>query len=482
MSDSNKLNTSFKSKSFKGGMTTSLMVAIVIVFVVLVNLVINKLNLNFDFTSNSMFSITDETREYAGGITDRIRIYYFAESGQAAEICHKIVEKYDGLGKDMKVIDVDPVLHPNYAESIMEGAGQVNADTVIVVNETNGRTKLVTYEEMIQTEYSIDYSTYQTTSVTYSDVEGQIDAALVYVTTDKMPKVYYTSGHGEASLTDVFTNLITKNCFTIEEIDTITSEAIPDDCDILLINYPANDFTAEDVDMISEYLNDGGKVIFNVSGDNTAHKNIASLLATYGLELVEGTLAESDSHYYYSKYPYYILPQIASGDLTSGVKGVKKVLAAAACGISAKDDAASDLTIKEFLTTTDGSYSKVDAKSNWTKTEADIDGPFSLASLVTSSNTDAQLLVYSAMYMWDDSIIGADTYGNVDLLINSFKVLADVDLSGGMNIPAINLNTVSTLSISSSAIKTHVIIKLLILPLGCLLAGIIIFVLRRRAK
>ena len=53
-------------------------------------------------------------------------------------------------------------------------------------------------------ETSTNYQTYQTQTTGF-DGEGQITSAITYVTSENNPKVYWVTGHGEASESDLST-------------------------------------------------------------------------------------------------------------------------------------------------------------------------------------------------------------------------------------------------------------------------------------
>ena len=479
-----ELMGSFRNRRFRGGIFTFAVCIVVVIFVVILNIVFGKLDITADMTSNSLYSISSESKEFAKSITDTIRFYYFAETGQENAQINKLVAKYNGLGKDMKIVYVDPVLHPNYAAGLVgqEEATQVGADTVIVVNETNGRTKVVTSSELIKTDYSIDYSTYSYVTTTSVDVENEIDSALLYVTTPDLPKVYYTSGHGEVNLSTVLTTLFDDNNIILEELDTLTAEEIPSDCDILFMYLPAYDLTAGEAELIKAYLAAGGKAVFNVCYVTAEQPNIKSLLEYYGLQLNEGVVCESNNKYYTSRYPNYLLPVVETADATSGVQGVKRVFAPYSSGLTESDNIRSTISITSLLTTTDTSFSKVDTESGTASKVAgvDIDGPFMIGAYITEETESGttELYVYSSLYMFDENILSESSYGNSDVCLNTFKTLADIETS--FNIPAKSTEA-AYLQLSEAQINLHRNIKMILIPALCMIAGIVIWVSRRRA-
>ena len=66
----------------------------------------------------------------------------------------------------------------------------------------------------------------------------------------KKYKAYYTSGHGESSLSSEVTSLLTKSRISTSDLLLMTATSIPDDCDLLIIDGATSDFTKDEVKTI----------------------------------------------------------------------------------------------------------------------------------------------------------------------------------------------------------------------------------------
>jgi len=475
------LKASFQTLNFRGGIYAVAVSAIAIILVIIINMVAGKLNINVDMTETGLYTLDEDTVEYVSAIEDEIKLYYFVQSGTDYPEIDNVLERFDGLGKNMKVVEVDPILHPNYASGLVgeEAASTLQFNSIIVMNETNGRSKLVLTTEMITS--TIDYETY--TEIYTSDVEGQIASALMYVTSEELPVMYIMSGHGEVELTETQKNLFAKNNVDMLTFDSLTGEAVPEDCDILLIHYPSYDFTEAQVEIVKAYMAEGGKVLINLDYIAAEFTNLNALLNYYGVEMVPGIIYETDSRYYAQNMPYCLIPQMADHAITEGIQGVKRLFVPQATGLRVLGNKRSTITATELLTTTAGAYSKVDLYSmGENKEEGDIDGPFTAGVCVeeTYHGKTARLLVYTS-YLWDDIVISENSYGNKELLINSVNHLAQMNST--FYAPTQNLNQqVPSWNLSGAQFLLHVALKAVLLPLACLIIGGVIVILRRRAK
>ena len=70
--------------------------------------------------------------------------------------------------------------------------------------------------------------------------------------------MYYTSGHGESSLSSSVTDLLGKSSLTLTELNLMMTSSIPEDCDLLLMDAPANDLSEDEVSMLTDYMDGGG--------------------------------------------------------------------------------------------------------------------------------------------------------------------------------------------------------------------------------
>ncbi len=478
MSNARKsISSSFASKKFKGGAYATIVSVVVIALVMVVNLIVSELGIKIDLTDSGQYTLKDDTINFVKDIADDVTLYYMVETGAETTEIQELVDKYDSITGNVSVVHKDPVLYPKFVSQYIEGEETVDSESVLVVNETTGRAKLVGYDDMITTSY--DYTTYEST--TTSDIEGQIDSALQYVTNEDLPVMYSVSGHGETAVTTTLASTLAKENVTQTDFETLTAEAIPEDCDILFINSPANDYTEDEVTMIKNYLIAGGDAIIVMNNAVTSELPIFStLLSYYGIDIVPGIVVEGDSNYYRGTYAVELLPSVTTHELTSGVKGKKYVDVVYGVGLTVRDDIRSTITATSLLTTSDKSYSKVDLNSSTvSKEDADIDGPFSVAMLIeeTYNDVDTKLAVYSGL-VFDDSFLTTTTYGNGTLLMNTINYMAGVENT--LSIPTQDLSSYETVSMTSAQIRVNGLICLAVLPVLTILLGIFVVVRRRK--
>ena len=475
------MKTNFNTRKFKGGAYASTISAVVIAIVVVVNLMFTKLNLTVDLTADGKYSLTEETITMLSGLEDEITFYYLAPSGSGVDMFDKILSQYTKYGKTVKLVQKDPVVNPKFASQYTEE--NIEQYSIIVVNETNGRSRYIPYSDMLIEEYGIDYTTYQYYSeVTGLDMEGQLNSAIGYVTSDDLPAVYVASGHGMQDLGTTVASMLEKSNFQVNygdnSLDFLTASEIPEDCDVLFIQTPETDFTSEEVAVLKDYMNKGGKVILVASYLNAEHPNLLGFMKEYGLELSGGIILEGSSRNY-MQAPYVLLPKTVAHDILDGISDSKYLIAQHSTPIVYAEEVASNLTQSAFLTTSSSAYEKgVDAQSLYQE-EGDASGTFNIGVTVEDTDSGAELTVYSSYYMFNEAYAGGSTFANIDLLINNINILADVE-SNTVAVRTINLTEDSTLVLTDAQINMWGLITVVLLPLAFLAYGIAHVVYRRK--
>lgn len=283
-------------------------------------------------------------------------------------------------------------------------------------------------------------------------------------------------------MTETLSTNLKKANVTTNKLATLTVQAIPDDCSILLINAPQNDYTEDEVTMIKDYLSKGGDAIFLVDYAAEGLTNFKELLNYYGIGLVEGLVVEGNQGNYMGQYPSYLIPNLESHDITSDLASNNtSVVAPTAVGLQILDSARSTETIEPLLTTSDKAYSKVNVNSqNITKEDGDIDGPFNIGVAVTETynDTETKLVVLGSSYIIDESMLSYDSIGNLDFMVNSVNFLSGQE-ENSLAVPSRSV-TQQYLSMNAAQVNFWAIVIVVIIPVAVLGFGGFVCVRRRK--
>ena len=241
---------SVSAKKIRRGVFNSSFVVIGLAIVVAVNVFANELPekaKSVDLTSQNLYTLTDDSVNLVKDLKQDVTLYVLSSEKSADDTVARTLSNYEDASSHIKVEYIDPAVSPNFYASYTDTAPS-DGSIIVVSGNTS---KVVSSSDLYQ--YDIDYSTYTQTKSAY-DGEGQLTSAIDYVTSDTLPKLYTLTGHDEASLSDTLTSQIEKENIDIEELNLVTSEAVPDDANCLMIDGPQKDITADEKDRIRQHL------------------------------------------------------------------------------------------------------------------------------------------------------------------------------------------------------------------------------------
>lgn len=468
-------------KLLKHGTYSMAVTAVVIAIVVVLNLVVQEIPSKYreiDLSSQKLYTIGEQTEKILKNLKKDVTLYYIAQDGTESSDIKNLLEKYEEGSKHITVEQKDPAVSPKFSSQYT--SDNISNNSIIVV--CGDKSKVVDYSSMYET--SINYQTYSQ-EVTGFDGEGQLTSAINYVVSDNMPVLYNLEGHDESSMSETMKETIEKANIEIKSLNLLSEEAVPDDAECLFIFAPATDLTKEEADKIISYLENGGKALIVSNYTDEDMPNFESVLENYGVQPVDGIVLEGNTDNYVSQNPYYLLPNIESGEITSELSSQSRyVLAPLVQGIKKADNIRDTLNISSILTTSDSAYSKTNLKDMDTmeKEDGDIDGPFDLAVSITEKvgdDKETQIAYFASASIFNDSINSMVSGTNYELLSASLAWMCSTDDSNQISIPSKSYDT-TTLTVPTADINFWSIFVTGVLPVCTLLIGFGIWMKRRK--
>lgn len=311
-----KVRTRFKTAGTKYGTYSVGMTTVVVAILVVLNLIIGQLPekyLNIDVSSTKIYEITDTSRELLNKLDKDVKMTVLAVKEDTDERICTFLSKYSGLSNRISVEWIDPVLHPSALTEY-----DASENTIVVSCEDTGKSTTVAFSDILVSDM---YSYYYTGSYSESefDGEGQLTSAVNYVVSDAQQQVYRMTGHGEAALPLTVSDLMDKNNYHVTELNLLMTGEIPEDCELLFINAPTKDLTEEEKTVLENYMAQGGDVLLLLGDTNSTElTNLSALMKDYGMEPVDGYIADPE-RCYQGNY-YFLFPELSlSGGMTDGV-------------------------------------------------------------------------------------------------------------------------------------------------------------------
>lgn len=206
---------------------------------------------------------------------------------------------------------------------------------------------------------------------------------------DSIPKIYYTTGHGETGLSSKYTDYIETENYELASL-ALVSEGVPEDAEAVIIYAPTLDISAEEAETLKTYIKGGGDIVLITGYEvnvGASMPNLSSVCEMMGMKSEDGLVLEGSQSNYYNN-PLYLYPIIGSNGPTSPVSLLDSsnigVLMPYSHGISAIEGA-EGVTVTPVLSTTTSAYLKktVDENTTVAKADGDVEGQFMVAAAST---------------------------------------------------------------------------------------------------
>jgi ABC-2 type transport system permease protein len=423
-------------------------------------------------TSNEAYQVTKQSVDFLATLGQNIEIVVLAQSASVPEQLKKFINNYSKLSPRITLKEVDPVLYPTALETYDAEDG-----SVIVRNVDTGKSKVLNlagFYGYMDGLILYDYQAYSQAGQLvpmYMDAEGQLTSAINFVNSESEDKVYLLSGHGEAELGSNVLNRLNKANITSAPLNLL-KDGIPEDCELVLCNNPTSDLADDELDALLAHLRNGGNVMLLL--DNPEFKNFNTLLATYGLQMQTGVIADTERYYQPETFSYFcIFPVLSASDpITSALTNDALVLYAR--GMTEITPERRGSAVSSFLTTSDNGLDVVDEKT--ANEGAYILGATSIETFTDTEDTQSRLTVITAVSLIDDSITSAfPNLSNLDIFLNA--VAGNLENSSIISIPLKNLQ-VSYYQPTNMLLWGVFFIG--IVPVGFICAGLVYWTKRRK--
>lgn len=459
---------------------TILLILIIILMGIIINLSIDYANIEeIDVTADKIYSLSDRSKQIAESIDQEVEMLLINMSGY-----EDFAYKYNSINDNIKIEVIEDIA----SRTDLTDTYGITADTSVIIVRSDDREVLIASSDLV----AYDYTTYEIKDTT----EEALTNALVSVTTDEYPVIYFLTGHNKYS-SDYFYYFLMdleEEAYEVNELDILTTGSVPDDCSVLMITTLSEDITEQERDAILEYINKGGKIILFTDPNATGIEmpNFQEVLDEYGVSISEGYMLEQDSSRTIYGSPSALLITVTSS--TSITKETDMNMSA--CFLTtAKIDIVDSEELSELgveveiiATTGENSYYRTDYSISDSEGMTDSDeeaGSATVGALLKKTideDTISELVVYSNNLFITDIIMRdyrylLDYYNNEDLAMNSIAYLAERD-----NMITIRKDTEVTAYTVTEQQNTIILLIIFTMPILIIVVGLIVWIYRRRKK
>lgn len=474
-----------RSKAGSYSVAVSLvLLAVLIVINLLVGLLPKKYTV-LDTSTSGKYTISDVTKKLLHKLDEDVTLYMICENKETDTELLTLTERYEDYSSKVRLEIIDPVKDPTFVSQYTEDT--LSNHSFIV--ESEKRYKVIDnaslyyyyaegYGRVDPTDtYTLMMLSYSGYTVSpYFDAENVLTSAIEYVTTEKVPKAYLLSGHGEASLSATLLGAMESYSIEYETLDIVNDASeIPENASCIIIIDPLNDISEGEASKLLSYLKNGGHMFVATDYDDTNKTNLLSVLEYYGASALEGMVYEGDSSAHTVNTPYKIYPTVnGTHEITSDiVNSGYKALIPSAHAIKLTDTR--NVTSEILFSTSDSSYLKVG------DTESEEKASYTLGVALSETLTDgtSKIVWFSSSEMLTDTVAGAVSYGNYYYYLYSLNWMFDGFDSDLAEISGTSLED-PTLVVSEGAARIWSVIFIAGIPLAIFVPGLCLWIRRRR--
>ena len=477
-----------KKRWLINGSKTIILVAIIIAIYIGVNILLQNVVLpEIDCTENKIYSLSQETRDKLKNLDKDINITLINYSNYLSVI--NFTERYVELSNHIKIEKVDDL---SARADLMRTYSLDATDSLIIVKSGNNE-KTLTDGDL----FTYDYTSGDEIDVT----EEAVTNAIMSVITEEKPKIYFMNSHimYDAQYFSTIMMAMENEANEVDVLDILANNGIPEDCDCLIISTLKEDITEQERDKIITYIQNGGELLL-MCGPNIMNSNLSNfqkVLDEYGVTIENGVVFEGDSANMISGYPDFIKEQTQSStSLTEKLKMAINLCFVDAAKITFNEEKAEELGVEfePLVTTTEKAFVRTNLnQTSATRTTGDgEEEQCTVAAIVTKTigkdtenEQTSKLIIYAnELFAMDmpvqingTTMYTVELYNNRDLILNSVAYLNEREdtITIRKNYETVNYTVTE---------QQHTIIMTVIfaLPIVIMIAGIIIWQLRRRKK
>lgn len=512
---------------FKRGTYSLVITAVVLVGLIVFNLLVGALadrfHLEFDMTSNQKNSISQENIDYIKTIKDDVNITvigteenfaeyvaYYAQNYYNVTISSssdyeyfeqtlKLISKYGEYSDKLNIKYVDQQSteyaaitskHPSYTF--------IFGDMIVESNASgNMRTKILSFNDIYATTEDSSYAAYgypSTYTLAANKLERALTGAIAYVTSADTKKVAVLSGHSENAYTSAYIDLLSSNNYDITEISDKLIAEISSDYDAIIISAPTTDFIGSELDVISEFLDNGGKLgkglLFFADAASPYLPNLYDFLEQWGISVGEGIVFETYSRNIFGDtpttlgtYPVLFEDDDITTNLTAAITNYNVPMNVCEASTTTRKATALMQTLESAV------VAPVGVAADWADyTEDDMKLFDTVIQSVETDRDDDNNLLTSYVMAFSSVEYVQSTWASYSDLCNQDIVMAATDRAVHVGDTSITFtskvieNESFASAVTAGSSKVVNIVFMFVIPIAIVVIGIVVFVRRRNAR
>ena len=445
---------------FKRGGYAIALTAIVIVGAIVLNVLVGALSerfhLTFDLSSEKINSASEDNIDFIKGVKENVTISllsteddypsymdYYAQNlymaqdatGEYYTQTIRLLKQYDEYNENITLKFVDPQ-EPEFAEVQSKYSSEdfVYGDILVETTfkgENNAeikRHKIISYSDIyaLKDESGMAAMGYGYYSVTGSNLETVLTSAIASITsTDTKTLAFLKSVSSEAAFS-ALKGILELNNYEIVTVEDEINTKLPDNIDGVVIVAPKRDLAGAELDVISKYLNNdgklGGSLLYFASISSPSMPNLTEFLMEWGIKQNSGMLFETNKNYLLSETQPSTLAVLPTANAIFGSS--KYFIVGNNVPFEIVQTVNNLCKVTALANTSDGvAIAPVNAEATWSGAESAEKKSFPVILMSETQNyvdnvqTKSYIMAFSSFDLINESWLNEDSLNNLDSVL-----------------------------------------------------------------
>jgi len=472
-------------------------VVLLIAIIILVNFLFDKVlgkALTFDFSDSAQNTISQVSVDYLDSLPEGTHIRVVGLFNRPEKVASSryqyiipllddYVKKSDGK---VTVEYINPTEHPSVISELdPNNSYDLASCTDSFVVEYNGKIKVISAIDC----YSYDENYYLSTGsylITGNNTEFTFSNTMYVLTNGYTCKAYIITGlkeDGNVSISKIIEGMSVE----VGEIRASDSFAIPEDCDLLIINGPNTDITEKMYVAMTDYLSRGGKMFIAV--DFAAHnvqekfERLNKLVNQMNINIDPVLVYENDPSYQLNGYQ---IDSIVTADVAFTDYASTSVLHSTyARSVRKIDNPNSGAQVSSVLLTSESAATtELDAQGMAVESSVSTLGQYNVALFAANQGTDpAKMFVFGTTNFSSDAYIQQYSLNdpNVEFFKSCIRNLLSTKISASLEIysKSIESYSIDTAKATTSSSTLMLVIFMIFIPVVLVAMAVIVYAKRK---
>ena len=402
-----------RSRSSRYGANMLVMIVLYTTIVIIVQALAVRHSYRYDLTRNKRFSLAGQTINVLQGLPGDLELYGFYKQGEAdwggaQDLIKQYAHQTDRIRYEM----IDPDRSPSRAAAM-----DVKDYGTLVIKYGDRREQITTLSEEVLTN------------------------AILRATRDVVKVIYFAVGHGEKDPDDqqpsgysIMREAIERENYEVKSLSLFDEPSIPEDCYLLIVAGPKNDYFDSETAKIMEFLSQGKNALFMVD-PQISLPNIEELLSRYRVILGDDVVIDPYSRIFGAEYTVPVITQYVEHPITRDIDVATFYPMARSVRLAPAD--IEGVIVQYLAYTGKSAWGETDLegvrKGQAVRDDNDLPPPVPIVLVASkryedgvasaSGSDESTIVVFGDSDFADNSAFRIS--GNADLLLNSINFLAE---------------------------------------------------------